>query len=166
MATGREWADAYLAQSREDLAAARAVGSAAPSTAAMVWQMVFEKMAKAALLRQRSISLEAARTTHKAASRMLHAIRIQRNVARALGGTKAWEDVLWLIEALERAHPQLAQPGTPQLEYPWEHSDGTIRWPARDLHVAKSLGRARNNLGPRVERFATLLERSFHGMFP
>jgi hypothetical protein len=45
-----------LEQARADLAGARAIGGASPSTLAMVIQMVFEKVAKAALLRQNAVA--------------------------------------------------------------------------------------------------------------
>jgi len=130
VATDREWAEGYLGQARADLAGARAMAAASPSTLAMLWQMVFEKFAKAALLRQGAVPLANVRGSHKAASRLLHAIRIQKSLSALFGGTKVWEDVLWFVGALEAAHPQLAQAGAPQLEYPWEHVDGRIQWPA------------------------------------
>ena len=166
MATDRDWAEGYLHQARADLAGARAMGPASPSTLAMLWQMVFEKFAKAALLRARALPIARVSTSHRAASRMLQAIRRQKSLSLALGGTKVWEDVLWFIGALEDAHPQLAAPGAPRLEYPWEHVDGTIRWPAKDLQVAKALGDAKSGLGPRVVRFAELMDQRFDSMFP
>ena len=54
MATGRDWVEGYLAPARSDLAAAVLVGTAEPSVFAMLMQMVFEKFAKAALLRSGS----------------------------------------------------------------------------------------------------------------
>jgi len=74
--------------------------------------------------------------------------------------------VLWVIVALETAHPQLAPPEGPQLEYPWENAHGDIQWPARDLHVARALGDSRRGLAPRLLRFAELLGQQFDGMFP
>jgi hypothetical protein len=43
VAGDRDWAQGYLEQAPADLAGARAMGSASPSTVAMLWQMVFEK---------------------------------------------------------------------------------------------------------------------------
>ena len=68
MATMRDWADAYLAQAREDLEGARLVGGAAGSVFAMLLQMVFEKLAKAALLRSSTVTVQWARRTHAANS--------------------------------------------------------------------------------------------------
>lgn len=165
MAATRDWADAYLAQARADLAGARAMGGASPSTFAMVIQMVFEKYAKAALLRQNAVSLDWAKTSHGSASRMLLVLRRQRGIWEPLGGTIVWEDVLSTIHNLERAHPALAPEEGPQLEYPWEDVHGDVRWPARDLAIARAMGDASNMLGPRVLRFAEQLGRHFDSMF-
>jgi hypothetical protein len=97
---------------------------------------------------------------------MLLALRRQRTAFALLGGTKVWEDVLWVVAALEDAHPQLAPDHAPQLEYPWEDVGGLIRWPARDLHIARALGDAKRGLGPRLQRFADLLDHRFDEMFP
>jgi hypothetical protein len=128
--------------------------------------MVFEKLAKAALLRQGAATLDAVRRSHRAASRMLLVLRRQRTVFALLGGAKVWEDVLWVVGALEDAHPQLAPDHAPQLEYPWEDVGGAIRWPARDLHIARALGDARRGLGPRLRRFAELMDQRFDDVFP
>jgi hypothetical protein len=50
-ASARDWADGYLGQARADLRGAHAVSGAEPSVLAMLLQMLFEKFAKAALLR-------------------------------------------------------------------------------------------------------------------
>jgi hypothetical protein len=97
---------------------------------------------------------------------MLLSLRRQKTMFAALGGAKVWEDVLWVIVALETAHPQLAPPEGPQLEYPWENAHGDIQWPARDLQVARALGDSRRGLAPRLLRFAELLGQQFDGMFP
>jgi hypothetical protein len=117
MATTRDWANAYLAQARADLEGAHLVGAAVPSVFAMLMQMVFEKFAKAALLRSGAVSLDWAERTHRAASHMLRAMRLQRGLMDPLGGAKVWHDVIWAAEALEQAHPSIAR-GAPQLEYP------------------------------------------------
>jgi len=165
MAPTSDWADAYLAQARADLAGARAMGGASPSTFAMVIQMVFEKYAKAALLRQNAVALDWAKTSHGSASRMLLVLRRQRGILDSLGGPKVWEDVLSTIYSLERAHPALALQVGPQLEYPWEDIHGVVRCPAKDLAIAKSMGNPSNMLGPRVLRFAEQLGHHFDSMF-
>lgn len=166
MATDCDWATGYLEQARADLRGVTAMSSGSPSAAAMLWQMVFEKFAKAALLRQGSVPRSTITTSHKAASRMLLTLRRQRTVFAALGGAKVWEDVLWIIGALEAAHPQLAPHTGPQLEYPWENANGDIQWPARDLQVARALGDPKRGLAPRLQRFAELLGQQFDVMFP
>jgi len=143
-----------------------AVGTVSPSTLAMLIQMVFEKLAKAALLRQGAAPLDTVRRSHRAASRLLLALRRQRRLFALLGGAKVWEDVLWVVGELEDAHPQLAPQHAPQLEYPWEDVDGAIQWPARDLQVARALGDSKRGLAPRVLRFAELMEQQFDTMFP
>lgn len=165
MATTRDWALGYLEQARADLICVSAAGAASPSTAAMLWQMVFEKFAKAALLRLGTVSLVDVRRSHRAASKLLHALRRNPPIFAKLGGALVWEDVLTLVVALEAAHPQLAH-GAPQLEYPWEDLSGNVMWPARDLHVAHALGDATKMLRPRVLRFANLLNQHFDTMFP
>ena len=42
MATDRDWAQGYLEQARADLRGVRALGSASPSTLAMLLRMVFD----------------------------------------------------------------------------------------------------------------------------
>lgn len=165
MATVRAWADAYLAQARADLEGARRVGADEPSVFAMLMQMVFEKFAKAALLRSGAVTLGWAESTHRAASIMLRAMVLQRGVMDPMGGPNVWHDVLWAVEALERAHPSLAQ-GGPQLEYPWLSVAGIVQWPSRDLAIAASMGNADSNLATRVMQFASLLGQRFDRIFP
>lgn len=86
----------------------------------------------AALLRSNAVTLAFARSHHGAASRMLLVMRRERKLLMPLGGTKVWEDVLWAVSALEKAHPQIAPDEGPQLEYPWEDVRSNIQWPARD----------------------------------
>lgn len=166
MATARDWADAYLQQALADLAGAQAMEGASPSTLAMLLQMVFEKYAKAALLRAGTLSLKEVRTSHKAASKLLRILRGNKAFARSLGGAKVWEDVLGLIGELEDAHPQLASKGAPQLEYPWEDARGNIQWPARDLHIARMLVKQSSGLRGRVLRFVKTFGERFDAMFP
>ena len=163
MATSLEWANAFLAQARADLRGAQAVAAAGePSVFAMLLQMAFEKFAKAALLRsgQTPVTLG----THKAASRMVLAMRRQRGLIAPLGGPWAWSDVFNLIDELEQAHPSVAV-GGPMLEYPWEDANGAIQWPARDLAIAKRLARPGSNLGGRALNFAKQLDDRFDQIF-
>lgn len=169
MATARDWADAFRAQAAEDLRAAKALEGRAPSVLAMLLQMVFEKLGKAALLRSGQIALRQARRSHAAASRMLAVLKrdkARRSILGA-GNPYAFKDVLPMVRALERAHPQLAEPGQPQLEYPWEAGPGAeIRWPARDLALARQLGGPRSLIGARLLKLASQLEQRFDQVFP
>ena len=169
MATVREWADAYLAQARADLEGASSLSGAAPSVFAMLLQMAFEKLAKAALLRSGAVTVAWAQGTHAAASRMVMVMLRERGRIAPLGGPHAWQHVLSVVGTLENSQPQVAArlaPGSPQLEYPWETVGGAIQWPARDLAIATSLGNPRNNLGAHVLRFASLLVERFDQIFP
>jgi Fe-S-cluster formation regulator IscX/YfhJ len=166
VALDRDWASGYLEQARADLLGAKAIGTASPSTAAMLWQMVFEKFAKAALLRQGIVSLANVRSSHRAASKMILFLRHQPPIFALLGGSKVWEDVLRIVFELEAAHPQIAAAHAPQLEYPWEDMNGVIQWPDRHLQVARALSDPTRGLGPRLLRFADLMSQQFDKMFP
>lgn len=168
MADEHAWADAYLAQAREDLAAAKELEGKTPSVLAMLLQMVFEKLAKAALLRSGQASLEQAKRSHAAASRMVAVMKRNREQLETIGNgyRYAWKDVLPLVVELERAHPQLAA-GKPQLEYPWADAEtGQVCWPARDLPVATRLGAPNSLAGMRLLRFAAQLDQQFDEVFP
>ena len=167
MATERDWADAYLAQARIDFGAARLTGTQVPSTFAMLLQMTFEKFGKAALLRSGSIVLATAKTSHKAASRMVAAMRLQKGLMAPMGGPHVWHAAFEVVEALENAHPQIAgkATGTPQLEYPWETSAGAIQWPECDLPVAAKLANPRSTLATHLLDFTTKLDRHFDAIF-
>ena len=138
----------------------------APSVLAMLMQMTFEKLAKAALLRNGSMTVNAARATHRAASAMVSQLRRNRRLLAPLGGDIVWLDVLTIVPELERAHPQLAGPGGAQLEYPWEGAHAEIRWPARDLAIAQRLCDPISNGGPRVIMFASKLVENFDQIYP
>jgi hypothetical protein len=89
----------------------------------------------------------------------------QRGLMKPMGGPKVWHDVLWAVDALEQAHPALAN-GAPQLEYPWVTATGVVQWPARHLAVAASMGNPASNLTTRLVQFALLLARRFDEIFP
>ena len=165
MASSLEWSAAYLAQSQEDLEGARivAMSGCAPSVTAMLLQMTFEKLAKAALLKTGAVTLSYVRKNHIAASMMLRTLRIQRGMLEPLGGTKSWEDVIWVVEELERCHPQIADESMGTLEYPWETAVGTIQWPSAHLPIVQTF--ANGTLPIRVVKFATLLQQRFHQIF-
>lgn len=165
----RQWADAYLDQAREDLIGATALEDRAPSVSAMLLQMVLEKTAKGLLIRSGSISVEAARRSHKAASSLVAALKRNRELLRLLelGDQRALAGVLSVVVELERAHPQLAQPGAPQLEYPWaDAGGGPVCCPARDLPIAKRWADPISLERPRMIRFAKVLLDRADSIFP
>jgi hypothetical protein len=165
MPSQREWAEGYLEQARADLAAARVLGGREPSAFAMLLQMCFEKLAKAALLRKGSVDVAWARSNHRAAGLMVKTMRLQRTLLSPLGGITVWEDALRVVEALENAHPSVATDG-PHLEYPWANTDGRVSWPAKDLSIAQRLANPKSNLAPRVLSFASQLSDKFDQIFP
>lgn len=132
--TREEWAFAYVAQAREDLNAAIALQGRFNSVLAMLLQMTFEKLAKAALLYGKRISVEQAQRSHHAAVSLMRIFRKNPRLLELFPGKaqKKWIPTVTLVENLTKLHPQLAKRG-PQLEYPWEADDGTIASPAIDL---------------------------------
>lgn len=157
------WSDALLEQARDDLRAAETLaGARGPaSVLAMLLQMVFEKLAKAALARTDERCFVANRTSHAAASRLVKTIK---NHNKYLGLRYAWKDVLPLVQELERAHPALARRG-PHLEYPWEEGD-KMGLPATHLSVVRQLADPLEMKGPRLLRFARELSNRFDELFP
>lgn len=161
--SARMWSDALLAQAREDLRAVDVlVDARAPaSVVAMLLQMVFEKLAKAALARTDVTSFVANRTSHVAASRLVSTIK---NHGAYLNLRYAWKDVLPMVQALERAHPALAKRG-PHLEYPWE-AGTEMGLPATHLGVVRQLADPFDTKGPMLLRFAHELSNRFDELFP
>lgn len=166
MATPSEWALGYLEQARADMRGADLVQAEEPSVLAMLLQMVLEKLGKAALLRSGQITLDAVTSSHAAATRMVQLLSRNRRACARLD----WQPAVLrihvapIVERLERAQPQLAA-GGPCLEYPWEDPAGVVRWPARDLPIAKEFGPKRNT-GPLLRRFAAALCARFDAVFP
>lgn len=168
-ATPRDWADGYLEQARADLDAVRVLVAhpihvARASVLAMLLQMAFEKFAKAALLRSSAISIEAAQSSHKGASAMVCAMRVQRKLIASIGGPFAWAAAFEVVEALERAQPSIAK-GNAQLEYPWM-TNGSVQCPARDLPIAQKLANPNSTLVLHVVDFANKLDSIFDQIFP
>lgn len=159
----RQWSDALLAQAREDLCAAEVVAAAkAPaSVLAMLLQMVFEKLAKAALARTDKQCFMACRMSHAAASKLVHNIKNQN---KYLNLHHAWKDVLPMVQALERVHPALQRSG-PHLEYPWEDGD-EMGLPATHLDIVRQLSDPYDLKGPKLLRFARELANRFDEIFP
>ncbi len=168
MAGSKDWADAHLAQAAEDLTAAKKLGGRVPSVLAMLLQMVFEKTAKAALLRSSEMTVAKARASHRSASRMVAVLKRNRSILHKIGGRNAyaWKDVLPVVTELERAHPQLSE-GGPQLEYPRQDvATDEVLWLARDLPIAHRLGAPGDLTGSRTLKFATQLIKAFDEVFP
>lgn len=171
MAADRDWALGFLEQARADLAAVRVLSSRnaftteQASVLAMLLQMAFEKFAKAALLRSGAITYTAARSSHKAASTMIAAMRLQKALIAPIGGPLVWSAAFEVVETLERAQPSMAQ-GKAQLEYPWETANGLVEWPARHLPIAIKLANPNSTLAAHVIDFAGKIERNFDTIFP
>jgi hypothetical protein len=179
MGTDRDWAAAYLAQGRADLRAAERLDGGTPSTAAMLLQMVFEKLAKAALLKMATMPLAGVKRLHHVASRLIGILRLDSASLMLLGDgdINAWNDALPLVSELEEAHPatprdpttgkpQLRNPGHPTLEYPWEDTAGMVYWPDRDLPIAQRFADPTKVDLPRLLKFAGALSKHHDALFP
>lgn len=168
MPTEREWAAAYLAQSRADLSALRRLQALEPSASAMLLQMSLEKLAKAALLRCGGMSIELARRTHKAAVAMVQLLARDTRRARRVGwrADVLQQKLVVLVEELERAQPSVAGVAMPCLEYPWQDSGGQVRWPAEHLPLLRWFRPRTGGDGPFVVRFTCDLADRFDAVFP
>jgi hypothetical protein len=125
----------------------------------MLLQMVFEKIAKAALARADLASFAAHLRKHTAASAMVAQIR---NHNRHASLRYKWKRVLPLIVALERVHPALAPEGR-HLEYPWEDGSG-VHVP-RELAVVAELSDPVRPRAPELLRLARELLTRFDEIF-
>lgn len=116
----RDWSVALLETARADLQAAETLASQGcqdcPAVLCMLLQMVFEKLAKAALARVDVQRFRALRRSHAVVSRFIDILKRER-VYQDLH--YRWKDVFPVIRMLERAHPAIAKKG-PHLEYPFE----------------------------------------------
>jgi hypothetical protein len=172
-----EWECALREQARGDLlvACAAAAGreNETPNEArmrhavmAMLLQMVFEKIAKAVLARSDFRAFQDVRTSHRAASRLIGAIRKQ---ARRRGSpfhrfnSHKWKAVFAVVVDLENAHPALNRAG-PHLEYPWE-GESKVALAATDLAVVSRLADPREKLAPDLVNLARTLLNDFDRYF-
>jgi len=164
-APASEWAEAYKEQARADMNGARLVQGREASVLAMLLQMVLEKLGKAALLRGNKLTIDKARASHAAATRMVQLLGVDRRACERLRWAPSVlkQRVAPLVQQLERAHPQIAAKG-PCLEYPWEDSSAKVLWPARHLSVAAMFG-PKHPDGLLVFRFADALCREFDAVF-
>jgi hypothetical protein len=158
----RLWSSALRHQADEDLLAVELLaGSGGPaSVLAMLLQMVFEKLAKAALARTDIHAFHACRTSHVAASRLISSIK---NQAKYTELKYNWGDVLPLVQELERAHPALAKRG-PHLEYPWE-AGSEMGLPSTHLSIVKQLSDPRDLKAAKLVRFAREMTDRFEELF-
>ena len=133
----------------------------------MLLQMVFEKLAKAALLRSGAVSVGYASSSHRAASQLVATLKRNRLALGLFGTPFTWDAVAQLVQELERVHPSLARAhGGPQLEYPWESPAGGVFWPERDLPVALRLGASTSTIAIHALAFAKKLASHFDVIFP
>ena len=133
---------------------------------AMLLQMVFEKIAKAALARSDFAAYQNVRMSHAAASRMVATIRRharQRHPPFVRFNDQRWRVALGVVIDLEKAHPAMAQSG-PHLEYPWELSDRVAR-PGRDLAVVDRLASPRERIALDLIELAQGLIDTFDTLF-
>lgn len=158
--SGREWSDALLKTARADLRAAEAlVEKDCPTALCMLLQMVFEKLAKAALARVDEQRFLACRRSHAVASRFVATLRLDPVHWRL---HRQWKDVFSVVRMLEASHPAITKNG-PHLEYPWEDR-GRMALP-EELPVVREFDDARNPRGVRVLRLARELCDRFDEFF-
>jgi len=162
-ANHRDWAQAFLIQAREDLKAARCVvGPETSSTFCMLLQMVFEKLAKAALA-QRSASVP---RTHRAATFLFQFLEMSPPTYRLPIENRIRQFVAELEEAQPATARRHKQP-FPQLEYPWEDPiSGKVFCPAIDLPLARRVRDPKDRIGIDCLKFATAVEERFSNLFP
>ena len=161
----RDWSEPFLEQAREDLQAAWAVNTAgvSPSTLCMLLQMVFEKLAKAAIARQGL----AVPQKHGVAKRLFSLLNRHPSGIKLLQTSPNVES---FISQLEDAHPALAGKQNPvwaQLEYPWEDTmGGRVCCPARDLSLVKRISDPKDRIAVDCLRFANALEKQLSVIVP
>jgi hypothetical protein len=161
-----EWCAALRAQARSDLTALETLlaaeskdGERPWATVAMLFQMVFEKIAKAMLARTNNDAFKATLGSHAVVARFLQVVCNQGKYAGIASSIKRERAVL---RQLERSHPALAK-GQEQLEYPWEDDDG-VRLPAESTLV-KLLSDPRAPRAVPLVRLASELLRRFDELF-
>jgi hypothetical protein len=163
----RDWSDAFRAQAANDLRAVEVL-LAAPedhdedrpwSTVAMLFQMVFEKIAKAALALTDRGAFEASMGAHASASRF---IKVIGNNGQYTGLRKEGKELFRWVRELERAHPALSKSGG-HLEYPWEEGE-TVKRPSQ-LWLVTELGDPTKLLAPKLAKFARKLLNDFDRLF-
>ncbi len=169
MTTPRDWAGPFLEQAREDLRAAEATYSSnSPSTFCMLMQMIFEKLAKAALARK---NIQPPKS-HQVASRLL--LLLERTPSGTVLPGVSTTLAFAAVRDLENAQPavvnQIVKNGGaqyPQLEYPWKNPNTNfVEWPAKHLPIARRVADPRDPVGPQLLKLARTLEARFNILFP
>jgi hypothetical protein len=160
----RDWAMPFLEQARADLHAANALSvgngiSQHGSTLCMMIQMVYEKLAKAAYHRGNNNVCY----RHDLIWYLFHQLARHPQGKRLLSQHSR---VQGFVIQLEMAHPQVAKRFVergglpyPQLEYPWENSQGTICWPEQHLSLARRVTDPKDRIGLDCLLLATALEK-------
>ena len=166
-ASNRKWAAAYLRQAQEDFNAAKSeiLQIEAPSVFCMLIQMVFEKIAKAALLSTGDVKIGNVRTDHKILKKFSI---ILNNYKRSLPPLHKdnWKEILNVAVELERLQPSQAGKNKPCLEYPWEDEETqSVKCPADDLPIVNRITSSRDNVAPRLIKFAGHLIEHFDKIF-
>jgi HEPN domain-containing protein len=133
-AAARDWAKPFLKQAKADLAAAEFVANGCahlhPSTLCMLLQMVFEKLAKAAIAQGGTKPPK----QHPVLSKFLPSLKASPSLPASFTA-----EVEAFILQLESATPAVVKGHGERLEYPWEDAAGRVYWPARDLTLAKTV---------------------------
>lgn len=128
----KDWAEPFRRQADEDLRAVHgSMKAGCPSTAAMLLQMVFEKMAKAYIAKTGDMPPRThdAFVTSKSLDKLVRNPNAPRLSSRCLS----------FVKQLTKMHPQLANKGNkrgydvmPQLEFPWwDETSDTVLCPAQ-----------------------------------
>lgn len=131
-----EWAAGYLTQARVELAAAREPVDS--SVRAMLLQMTFEKIAKAALLKNGQWSIARAQQNHHGATHMMGQLLQRRQLNKLDYNRNTLQNVIKpFVDQLEQLHPAVARAqgrnAGPWLEYPWPTPLNSVAVPCRDL---------------------------------
>ena len=124
----------------------------------MLFQMVFEKLAKAVLARTDRGAFIACLGKHTSASRL---VIMLKNHAAFTDIKHQNKTLLPILTALERLHPALSASG--HLEYPWEEGDRVLA--PSELRIVQELADPRVSWGSRAQRLARELLNKFDTIF-
>jgi hypothetical protein len=148
--------------------------SASPATFAMLLQMTFEKLGKAAFARRTPLNAGHSEPphNHKTASELLQLL-LRTPGGASVAPTRA---VLAAVAELECAHPSNAEADpkavpprlqSPQLEFPWrDPATGSVLSPANGLPIVRRLTDPQNQIAPSLLKFGDALVKQFNTLFP